>query len=95
MMYYWKILSLLQDCHTQAVTNRISIGEQCNVSQDLNNIHVCNDNNKVTSNENKEQECPKTIEVQVGNQQKDIAMESDISDHYQNCKSQPCEGFQA
>ena len=38
----------------QTATNRIGIGEQCNVSQDLNNIHVFNDNNKMTSNDSKE-----------------------------------------
>ena len=44
-------------------TNRDGIGEQLTVSQDVNNIHVFNDNNKMTSNENKEQEHPKKMEV--------------------------------
>ena len=35
-------------------TNRIGIAEQLNVSKDVNNIHVFNDNKKMTSNENKE-----------------------------------------
>ena len=33
-------------------TNRIGVGEQLNVSPDLNNFHVFNEYNKMTSNEN-------------------------------------------
>ena len=35
-------------------TNRIGVSEQLNVSQDLKNIHVFNDNNKMTSDESNE-----------------------------------------
>ena len=59
-------------------TNRFGIGEQLSVSQDVNNVHVFNDNNKMTSNENKKQEHPKMMDVPVANQQKDMAMESEL-----------------
>ena len=59
-------------------TNRFGIGEQHSVSQDVNNVHVFNDNNKNISNENKKQEHPKMMEVPVANQQTDTAMESFI-----------------
>ena len=56
-------------------TNRIGTGQQLTVSQDVNNIHVFNDNNKMTSNENKKHEHPKMMKVPVANQLKDTAME--------------------
>ena len=59
-------------------TNRVGVGEQLNVSQDLNNFHVFKDDNKMTSNENNEQEPPKMMEVRVGNQQKDAVIESEL-----------------
>ena len=57
-------------------TDRTGVGEQLNVSQDLKNIHVFNDNTKMTSDENNEQEHPKMMEVQVGTQQKNPATKS-------------------
>ena len=59
-------------------TNKFGIGEQLPVSQDVNNIHVFNDNNKSTSKENEEQEHPKMMEVPVASQQTDTAMESEL-----------------
>ena len=59
-------------------TNRFGIGEQLSVSQDVNNNHVLNDNNKSTSKENEKQEHPKMMEVPVANQQMDMPMESEL-----------------
>ena len=42
-------------------TNIFGIREQLPVSQVVNNIHVFNDNNKSTSQENKEEEHPKMM----------------------------------
>ena len=56
-------------------TNRFGIGKELPVSQVVNNVHVFNDNNKITSNE-KKQEHRKMMEVAFANQQKDMAMES-------------------
>ena len=56
-------------------TNRIGVGEQLHVSHDLKNFHVFNDNNKMNSNENIEQEHPK---MKVTNQQKDAVIESEL-----------------
>ena len=44
-------------------TRRIDAGEQVNVSHDLNDFHVFNNNNKMNSKENNEQEHPKVMEV--------------------------------
>ena len=49
-------------------TSRIGVGEQLNVSHDLNDFHVFNINNKMKSKENNEQEHPKVMEVKVANQ---------------------------
>ena len=46
-------------------TTRIAAGEQLNISQDFKNIHIFNDNNMMTLDENIEQEYLKTMEVQV------------------------------
>ena len=43
--------------------DRFGFCEQHPVSQDVNNIHVFDDNNNMTSNENKKQEHPKMMEV--------------------------------
>ena len=59
-------------------TNRFGISEQLPVSQDVNNIHAFNDNNKSTSKENKDQEHPKMMQVSIANQQMDAAMESEL-----------------
>ena len=59
-------------------TNGFGIGEQLPVSQDVNNIHVFNDNNKSTSKESKKEEDPKMMEVSVANQQTNMAMESEL-----------------
>ena len=59
-------------------TNRFGISEQLSVSQDVNNSHIFNNNNKSTSRENKEDEHPKMMEVSVANQPMDTAMESEL-----------------
>ena len=58
-------------------TNGFGIGEQLPVSQDVNNIHVFNDNNKSTSKESKEEVHPKMMEVSVAYQQMNMTMESE------------------
>ena len=75
---------LLEDLATSSTmlpptaTNRFGISEQVPVSQDVNNIHVFNDNDKSTSQENKEEEHPKVMEISVANQLTDTAMESEL-----------------
>ena len=59
-------------------TNRFGIGEQLPVSQDVNTIHVFNDNHKSTLRENKKEEHPKVMEVSLSNQQTDTEMESEL-----------------
>ena len=59
-------------------TNIFGISEQLPVLQVVNNIHVFNDNNKSSSQENKEEEHPKRMEISVANQPMDTAMESEL-----------------
>ena len=54
-------------------TNRIGVREQLNVSKDLNNIHVFNDNNEMTMSEN----IPRQWRYKL-NQQKDPAIKSEL-----------------
>ena len=55
------VITSILSPHT--ATYRFGVGEQLNVSQDIKNIHVFNDNNKITSDEKNEQEHPKTMEA--------------------------------
>ena len=59
-------------------TNIFGISEQLPVSQDANNIHVFNDNNKSTSQENKEEEHPRVTEISITNQLTHTAMKSEL-----------------
>ena len=59
-------------------TNIFGISEELPVSQDVNNIHVFNNNDKSTSQENNEEEHPKVMEISVTNQPTDTAMECEL-----------------
>ena len=49
-------------------TSIFGISEQLSMSQDVSNIHVFNDNDMSTSQENKEEEHPRVMEISVPNQ---------------------------
>ena len=71
-------LALSSRMSLPTATNIFGFSEQLPVSQDIDNIHVFNNNDMSTSQENKEEEHPRVMLISVTNQPTHTAMESEL-----------------